>query len=141
MIWPSVIDTESNGDLVSSRFELLPDRIVHLDQATHEGAQYVPEGHSIGHFEGKTPVVDTPHFEAHRRGLGRALPSRRGKHLIERSELDSGGREIAYRFWVEDPVYLTEPMSGTIRLQHRPDLAQERVQCDKAIASRYMDYE
>jgi hypothetical protein len=141
MIWPSVIEIEADGDLVRLRFELLSDRIIHLDEVTHEGAPYLPDGHSIGHFEGKTLVVDTTHFEAHRRGLGRGLPSSREKHLIEQFELDSSGTEIAYHVSVTDPVYLAEPMSGTIRLQHRPDLAQELVECDKAIASRYTEYE
>lgn len=141
MIWPSVIDIESNGDVVRLGFELLPDRVIYMDEGNHEGAQYASAGHSIGYIEGTTLVVDTTHFEAHRRGLGRGLPSSRDKHLIERFELDSSGTEIAYRFWVEDPVYLAEPMTGSIRLQHRPDLAPERVECDRAIASRYLDYE
>jgi hypothetical protein len=141
MIWPSVIDIEWNDDVVRLRFELLPDRIIYMDEGNHDGARYALAGHSIGHFEGTTLVVDTTHFEAHRRGLGRGLPSSRDKHLIERFALDSSGTEIIYRFWVEDPVYLTEPMVGSIRLQHRPDLVQERVECDRAIASRYLEYE
>jgi hypothetical protein len=141
MIWPSVMEIESEGDIVRLRFELVPDRIVHMNQATHEGAQYTPDGHSIGHFEGKTLVVDTTHFEPHRRGLGRGLPSSREKHLTERFEVDPSRTQLLYHFRVEDPVYLIEPMSGTLRRQHRPDLARESVACDKAIASRYIQYE
>lgn len=141
MIWPGVIDIEPDGDVVRLRFELSPDRLIHMDDGDHEGAEYAPTGHSIGSFDGTTLVVDTTHFEAHRRGLGRGLPSSRDKHLIERFELASDGSEMIYRFRVEDPVYLTEPMTSSIRLQYRPDLVPERVACDTAIASRYLEYE
>lgn len=141
MIWPSVRDIVSDGNLVRIRFELLPDRVIHLDATSREGAQYSPDGHSIGHFDGEALVVDTDHFEAHRRGLGQGLPSSREKRLVERFELSADGKEIIYSFRVEDPIYLVDPMSGTIRFQHRPDLTLESVPCDPEIAGRYVDYE
>ena len=141
MIWPGVIDIESDDDVVRFRFELAPDRFIHMGDQNHQGAEYSPAGHSIGSFEGTTLVVDTTHFEAHRRGLGRGLPSSRDKHLVERFELGADDTEMIYRFRMEDPVYLAEPVTGSIRLQFRPDLVPERVECDAAIARRYLEYE
>jgi hypothetical protein len=141
MIWPSPKDIVADGDSVRIRYELSPDRVIHLNSTTHQGAPYTPDGHSIGHFEGGTLVVDTDHFAAHRRGLGQGLPSSEQKHLVERFELDASGTQIAYRFEVEDPVYLAEPMTGTIRLAYRPNVTFESVECDPDIARRYLDYE
>jgi hypothetical protein len=141
MIWPSVRDIVSEDDLVRIRFELLPDRVIDLNASGHDGARYSPGGHSISRFEGTILVVDTDNFEEHRRGLAQGLPSSREKRLIERVELDSGGTELVYRFQVEDPIYLSEPMTGTIRFAHSPGLGLESIECDPAIARRYLDYE
>jgi hypothetical protein len=142
MIWPGVRDIVADGDVVLMRSELLPERVIHLDAPSiPEVAQYAPDGYSIGHFEGTALVVETTFFEEHRRGLAQGLPSSRQKHLIERFDLGSDGTELIYEFRVEDPVYLSEPMTGTIRLAHSPNLDLVSIECDPQIARRYLDYE
>jgi hypothetical protein len=114
-------------------------RSVDLRAATHEGIAASPQGHSIGHWEGETLVVDTAGFTANPRGNGYTLPSSAQKHLIERFRLNEAGTHLVYSFVLEDPDYLAAPLaSGDLLWTYRPDLAYTPLPCDADNATRHL---
>ena len=50
--------------------------------------------------------------------------------LHEELELSAGGKSLTYRFTLEDPEFLTEPLSGEAQWTYRPDLEYESLECD-----------
>jgi len=68
-------------------------------------------GHSIGHWEGTTLVVDTTGFTP-----GVLQPPTRNSdkmHIVERFTLASDLNSIKREYTVEDPVYLAAPLKGS----------------------------
>ena len=65
-------------------------------------------GDSIGHWEGKTLVVETTNFTDHNMGLSTSVPSSSQKKLIERFALSEDGKSLIYSGTIDDPVYLTQ---------------------------------
>jgi len=114
-------------------------RTVHLDQ--QHPADLVPSrhGHSIGHFEGETLVIDTVGYEPNASGNGANVPSSAEKHTVERLTLTADRLRLRYEITVEDPVYLSAPASLVQQWDHRPDLefSPPDEQCDDGVAARY----
>ncbi len=102
-------------------------RRIHIDMDSHP-ANITPSnfGHSIGHWEGDTLVVDTIGFEA---GV-LAPPTRNSEqlHIVERFTLDTDTMALKREFSAEDPVYLAGPYSAfdTVLLS---DIPFERSAC------------
>jgi hypothetical protein len=106
-------------DTVVIRHELMHDvRIVYLDGRAHpaSGIQYLA-GHSIGHWEGDTLVVDTTNFTDQTNFRGPPATTRqeishtRTLHVVERfTRADKN--TINYHFTVEDPATWTRSWSG-----------------------------
>ena len=114
------------------------EHIVHMDANSHGGASYTNQGHSFGWWEDDVLVVDTAYFSDHRNGHGRGLASGQQKHLVEHFELGSDGTELSYTFWIEDPEYLDEAVTGKLELLYRPDLSITNEPCDPE-QRRYLD--
>jgi hypothetical protein len=112
------------------------DREVHMN-ASHEGAAYTLQGHSIGRWDGDTLVVDTTHFADNRSGHARGVRSGAQKHLVERFSLDPDHASMTYSFVLEDPEYLSEPVTGKLQAAYRPDLDFKPVPCDVDTAGRF----
>ncbi|MDH3439127.1 MAG: DUF6152 family protein [Gammaproteobacteria bacterium] len=141
MIWPSGKSIEISTDQIRIRDELDIERIVHMKAVGHEGADYVDQGHSIGWWEDGVLVIDTSHFAEHRRGLAfGGLASSRKKHLVERFELQADRTALTYSYWLEDPVYLSEPVSGELTLVYRPDQPFLHQPCDIESAARHLEH-
>jgi hypothetical protein len=113
------------------------ERLVRMNVATHDGVEATVQGHSIGKWDGSTLVVDTARFVPHRLGIAAGLPSGSAKHLVERFELAPDGKSLVYRFTVEDPEYLTAPVSGDAQWLPRPDLVFAPMKCDLDNARRF----
>ena len=110
-------------------------RTVHMGQQSHEGAEPSLQGHSIGHWEADTLVVDTERFTPHPTGISLRVPSGPEKHLVERLKLDADKTHLLYSFVLEDPEYLAEPIvSGDVAWTYRPDLEFAPTACDPEIA-------
>lgn len=139
MIFPSVqrIDVGTTTVSIRSEYDTV-ERTVHLDVSSHDGAGRSHQGHSIGRWEGRVLVVDTTHFSDHRSGNARGIPSGPQKHLVERFELDAGGTGLIYRFELEDPEHLTQPVTGQVRSAYRPDIEFSPVACDLENARRFL---
>src|SRR5690606_10560059 len=102
---------------------------IHMDMDSHP-ANITPSnaGHSIGHWEGDTLVVDTIGFEA-----GVLSPPTRNSdqlHVVERYTMDPQTLALKREFTATDPVYLTEPYVGgdTVLLS---DVPFERHPCEE----------
>lgn len=131
MIFPAVHKIEVGTTSVSIRSEYdTVERTVHMDATTHVGATVTHQGHSIGWWEGDVLVVDTTHFANHRNGNSRGIPSGPQKHLIERFELSPDKRSLIYRFELDDPEYLSEPVTGDMQWSYRPDLDFTPIACE-----------
>lgn len=83
-------------------------------------------------------VVDTAGFEEHRWGNGRGIPSGPQRHSVERYTLSDDGTTVTIDYLIEDPEYLTEPVSGTINWRHAPHLALLPYDCDPAVSRRFV---
>ncbi len=87
-------------------------RTIHMNMTTHP-SDLVPSraGHSIGHWEGDTLVVDTVGFLP---GLLAAPVKNSDKlHVIERFTLDPKKMALKREYVAEDPVYYTDKYVGT----------------------------
>jgi hypothetical protein len=84
------------------------ERRIHVGMAKHpEGIRPSPAGHSIGHWEGNTLVVDTTGFAA-----GVLSPPTRSSekmHIVERFTFDPQKLSLRRDYSVTDPVYLAAP--------------------------------
>jgi hypothetical protein len=106
-------------DMVAIRHELMHDvRIIYLDGRSHPSSsiQYLA-GHSLGHWEGDTLVVDTTNFTDQTNFRGPPATTRqeishtRTLHVVERfTRVDAN--TINYQFTVEDPATWTRSWSG-----------------------------
>ena len=138
MIFTGVHEIDIGDALVSIRTEYnTVERTVHMDLASHEGAPYTHQGHSIGRWEDEVLVVDTAHFADNRSGNARGVPSGSQKHLVERFELNPDRTGLTYRFVLEDPEYLAAPVTGELQSVYRPGLEFEPVPCDRESATRF----
>jgi hypothetical protein len=114
-------------------------RVIHLDGRQHpENGERMLHGHSIGHWEGDTLVVDTTLFADHREGLAFGIPSGASKHLVERFSLNADRRHLDYEAWLEDSEHLEAPVSFTSQWEYRPELTPTGLACDLEVARRYL---
>jgi Family of unknown function (DUF6152) len=138
MIFTGVHEIEVGDELTKIRTEYnTVERSVHMDLASHDGAAFTHQGHSIGWWEGEVLVVDTTHFADHRNGNARGIPSGLQKHLVERFELNPDRTRLTYRYVLEDPEYLAAPVTGEVQSVYRPGLEFEPVACDRESAKTF----
>lgn len=133
---------EVSATRVRFRFDNSGDRAVrevHLDQKQHP-ANLKPTlfGHSIGHWEGDTLVIDTVGYKPHVSGLFSGIPAGTGKHTVERLTLAPDHLHLRYQLTMEDPQYLAAPATLDMLWDHRPDLDFAKVPCDKEVSDRYL---
>jgi len=123
--------------LRAAPYGFVNERLVHLDQKAHpEGIAPSVLGHSIGHWEGQTLVVDTAALAPLRVNPPRGSRAR----LVERFTLTDDRRQIRYEISMEDPDLLTAPATFVTLWNHRPDLAFEGDQgCDEDQARRFLE--
>jgi len=114
-------------------------RTIHLNLTTHEGAPQSTQGHSIGHWEGSTLVIDTAQFAYHALGNAYGLPSGTHKHLIERLTPSADAKSLTYHFELTDPEYLGAPVSGDVKWVFRPEQKFAPLKCNRENARRYLE--
>lgn len=96
-------------------------RIIPLDGRPHLPANIRTwNGDSVGHWEGKTLVVDTTNFSPQDNFLGSA----ENLHLVERFTRVAPD-EISYQMTVDDPATWTKPWTAVLRLKHTDDKIYE----------------
>ncbi|HEX5109731.1 MAG TPA: hypothetical protein VFV95_14870 [Vicinamibacterales bacterium] len=111
-------------DQVILRHEMMHDvRIIYLDGRPHppRSIQWLA-GHSVGHWEGQTLVVDTTNFTERTNFRGSPQNTRQdifaseALHVIERFT-PTDDNTIHYAFTVEDPATWTRPWSGEMPIR------------------------
>lgn len=141
MLYSTVFDVSLAEDRMLIDGEWLSfERVIYLDGRAHPSTgESSPQGHSVGHWEGATLVVDTTNFADHAAGNSFEIPSGARKHLVERLSLSDDGRRVDYEFVLEDPEYMTAPILGDGSWEYRPDLEPQQIECDREVARRFTE--
>jgi hypothetical protein len=117
-------------------------RTIHLDGATRP-QDFEPDelGYSVGHFEADgTLVIETDGFAATPWGNHRGLDSSDQKRVVEQYKLTDDGYGMRVSYTIEDPVYLTRPV--TVEGEYRKSADFEFVEetCDPETARRHLQF-
>lgn len=103
-------------------------RTIYLDKAQPDPVDPSWNGHSVGHWEGDTLIVDTVGFNGRTRGLwniGRVLPATSEQaRYTERFHLEDQGKVLAVSFTVTDPVSYAQPYTITVHYDRMPNDAE-----------------
>ena len=133
-LYLSEIELAQDAVLIRSEF-FDAVRTVHMDGRGHPASgEPLNQGHSIGHWENGTLVVDTVQFEEQQSANGQGVPSSPQKHMVERYTLSEDGTRLIVEVFLEDPVYLAQPFSGQLEWQYTPNLELHRYNCDPEIS-------
>ncbi len=106
------VQTKNEIAIVSE--EAVPLRVIHMDGHSRPDAIRSFEGHSIGHWDGDTLVVETTHYSdvnPARATIGRPMLISSAARVTERFTRVSE-QELNYQYTVDDPTYYTEPWKG-----------------------------
>ena len=143
MLYPVASVVEVAADVVKFRVDwMASERVVYLDGRGHPpNGKPSLHGHSIGHFEGATLVVDTVQFTEHKQGNSTSLPSGPRKHLVERFTLSDDRKHLRYDTVLEDPQYLAAAVTYGSEWDYRPDLMPSGLACDLDVARRFLKEE
>lgn len=136
--YPVIFTRPDNDTLVMER-ELMEDlRVVNFNHDAPVGAPS-KMGHSIGHFEEDTLVVETSNFVDDDWGIHTGISSSKDKHLIERFTLYNGGLNLKAEITVTDPVYLAEPMTFEHHWRKLADREVIQAPCTMEAALLYLN--
>jgi len=114
------------------------ERIIYTDGRDHPvDGERKRLGHSIGHWEDETLVVDTRLFAEHVSPYGIGLASGTQKHIVERYTLNEDGRSLTIDVLLEDPEHLADTFIGTLNWDYTPDFGFYRYDCDPDVATRF----
>ncbi|GJM13462.1 MAG: hypothetical protein DHS20C12_18650 [Pseudohongiella sp.] len=97
-------------------------RVIHMDGSTRPDTIRSFEGHSIGHWEGDTLVVETTHYSdvnPARATIRRPMLISSAARVTERFTRTSDS-ELNYQYTVDDPTYYTEPWKGEFSFTRDP---------------------
>jgi hypothetical protein len=115
-------------------------RTIYLDGRKHPApTETFLHGHSIGHWEGKTLVVETTNFKEHPMGTSTAVPGSTQKKVTERFSVSDDGKYLMYSGTVEDPVYLAQPSQWSGKMEFRPNMPQSNQKCDVELARKFLN--
>lgn len=88
-------------------------RTIHLDMDSHPGDfQSSRAGHSIGHWDGDTLVVDTTGFEEGYLDTRQGVKHSNQLHVVERFSLSEDGNSLIRTYSGEDPLFLAATFEG-----------------------------
>lgn len=111
-LYHGIVQTADTVSIMSE--EVFGHRSIYLNGESRPEALKSFEGHSIGHWEGDTLVVEITQFSdvnPERATIGRPMLISSEATVTERFTRTSH-TELNYKFRVEDPVYYTEPWEG-----------------------------
>lgn len=131
----------NNGDrtmtIRSQYFDQI--RTVYMDGREHPAPSVlIHEGHSVGHYEGDTLVIDTRNFAYHRSPYQNGIPSGPQKHVVERYRLIDDGARMEAEFMLEDSEYIVGSMTHKRALFYRPNSDMSPFNCDLEATRRFL---
>ena len=117
-------------------------RIIHLNESAPPADYQANElGYSIGHFEDDgSLVIETSGFAATLWGNSRGLDSSERKRVVERYALTDGGYRMSVSYTIEDPVYLTRPVTVEGEYQKSANFEFVAESCDAETARRHLQF-
>lgn len=139
MMWiPDIKLIRIDGDEIRIRGEFANgERVIYLDpDAAPTGPTL--HGRSVGRWEDDTLVVESDLFAHHRTGVVFSVASSPRKNVTETFRLNEDGKGLTYSFVMNDPVMLTEPISGEFQYVYRPDIEYESLPCDLDNSRQYL---
>jgi hypothetical protein len=98
-------------------------RSIYLNRTSHQlDIEPLWNGHSIGHWEGQTLVVDTADLNDRigHIAFGASGPRSDSTHIVERIHLENGGQTLVDEITVEDPKLLTRPFVSVKHFKRLP---------------------
>ena len=136
---PYLYEIETLDDRIVLRTELFhAERTIFMDGRGHpQNLERTNQGHSIGRWEGDVLVVDTVGFSDSRNGNRNGVPGGAQKHTIERFYLNDDRTRMIIEYWVEDPEFMTEPMTGEMFWDFAPNREFLPFECDPDNARLY----
>ncbi len=140
MVIPVHTEIEVLADRVLIRVDWLDvERVVFTDGREHpaDGERSI-QGHTIGHWEGDTLVMDSALFSQDSIG-DYSLATGADKRIEERLSPGDDGKTLHYEFVLEDPEYLQGPATGGGVWDYRPDLEPSTVECFLDAARRDLE--
>lgn len=119
------------------------ERTIHLNEDSHpDTLEASRAGHSIGHWEGDVLVVDTvgftPGYLLASPVDGVAIMSSDQLHTVERFSLSDDGQTLHRQYTIEDPTYLTTPLTGEDDVHFTTD-GYEQYHCSDLTQSGHHD--
>lgn len=116
-------------------------RTIYMDGREHPDAgETFVTGHSIGHWEDDTLVVDTRNFEDHRSPYQIGVPSGSQKHVVEKYRLIEDGTAMYAEFVLSDPEYLAESFRHERVLLFSPHEEMLISNCDLKSTSEFLQW-
>jgi len=135
--------TRTDGRIVIEKERSPQVRVIHLDSAQRP-PELVPNelGYSVGRFEADgTLIVETTGFAATAWGNARGLDSSEQKRVVERYRLTGNGLRMSVSYTIEDPVYLTQPVTIEGEYQKSSDYEFVDEPCDQDTARRHLQFQ
>ena len=139
-LYPLQIEIDETTERAYIRSEYFDEeRTVFMDGREHpDGGERTLSGHSIGWWEGDTLVVDTALFADHRSPYQSGVPSGAQKHVVERYRLIENGARMIAEFVLEDPEFLTEPLTHSREMIYSPQMQFSEFDCDLEATRRFL---
>ncbi|HLK50726.1 MAG TPA: hypothetical protein VKT49_21445 [Bryobacteraceae bacterium] len=130
-----ILQNQNGKEIIITSSLRSPARHIYTDGRSHVNPDVfdpVSNGHSIGHWEGDTLIVDTVGFSEE--GLTRIPGGGRRtttSHLVERYRLLDGGKLLSVTFTWEDPKIFARPHTYEFRYYRSPKGMEAReFDCD-----------
>src|SRR5690606_30103314 len=113
-------------------------RLVHMDGRDHPPAEapHSKMGHSIGHWQGDDPVIETTHIAPSTITNNRLDLSDKIR-MVERYRLSPDGNGLVAIQWFEDPEVLDNTGARFIQWTKQPGQYVYPYECDPAFALEY----
>jgi len=139
-LYPLQIEIDAAAQRAYIRSEYFDEsRTVYMDGRGHPAnGERTLSGHSIGHWEGETLVVDTALFADHRSPYQTGVPSGAGKHVVERFTLTPDRTRMIAEFTLEDPEFLAAPLVHRREMIYSPQMQFSQFNCDAEATRRFL---
>ena len=106
-------------------------RYVHMDQEHPKDVKRSFLGHSVGHWEGDTLVVDTVGFNDRTRIDEEGITHSLQLHVIERYRKINDGQVLEDIITIDDPTNFSKPWQARRNFDWRPDLRLSEYICEE----------